>query len=238
MVKKELIERSPLRILEKTTHGNLKSGEIAVIASRRGVGKTACLVHIATDQLLQEKHVIHISFSANTGSIISWYEDIFKEISIKNKLDNAIEVHDEIIKNRVIMNFKQDGIHITEIEKSIENLIKKGNFSADTLVIDGYDFTHSSIDELKEFKKFAKDLGLSLWFSASVRDETSYFDGLSIPKLLEHLIGEISILISLRPKTEHIYFNLVKYYDEKNLKDFHLKLDPNSLLITEEELIC
>ena len=237
MVKNELIARSPLRILEKTTNGSIKSGEIAVIASRRGVGKTACLVHIATDQLIQEKHVIHISFAANTGSIISWYEDIFKEISMKNKLDNAMEVHDEIIKNRVIMNYKQDGIHITEIERSIENLIKKGNFSADTLVIDGYDFTRSSIDELKEFKNFAKDLGLSLWFSASVRDETSYFDGISIPKLLEHMISEISILISLKPKTEHIYFNLIKYYDETNFQNSHLKLDPNSLLITEEELI-
>ncbi len=45
MVKSELINRSPLRILEKSIQGGVGKGNIGVIASRKGVGKTACLVH-------------------------------------------------------------------------------------------------------------------------------------------------------------------------------------------------
>ena len=80
MVKSELIKRSPLRLLEKSIHGGVGKGKIAAIASRKGVGKTACLVHIATDKLFQGKHVIHVSFSSKVDYIIGWYEDIFKEI--------------------------------------------------------------------------------------------------------------------------------------------------------------
>ena len=58
---------------------NERKGFMAVIG-KKGVGKTACLVHIATDQLFLNKHVIHVSFSGDTRHIISWYEDIFKEI--------------------------------------------------------------------------------------------------------------------------------------------------------------
>jgi len=49
MIMEDLISRSPLRILENSIHGGLGKGNIGVLASRKGVGKTACLVHIATE---------------------------------------------------------------------------------------------------------------------------------------------------------------------------------------------
>jgi KaiC/GvpD/RAD55 family RecA-like ATPase len=110
MVKEELIKRSPLRLLEKSIHGGVGAGNIGVIAARKGTGKTACLVHIATDQLFQGKHVIHVSFAGRTDHIISWYEDIFGEIAKKRNLENAMEIHDDLIKNRVVMNFNQEGV--------------------------------------------------------------------------------------------------------------------------------
>ena len=66
MIQSELIARSPLRILERSTRGGLGKGKIGAIAARRGVGKTACLVHIATDQLLRGKQVVHVSFASST----------------------------------------------------------------------------------------------------------------------------------------------------------------------------
>ncbi len=119
MVKAELIKMSPLRILEKSMHGGLGKGNIGILASRKGVGKTACLVHIATDKLLQGKPVIHISYSSRVDYIINWYEDIFTEIAKRRNLENAVEVHDEIIRKRVIMNFKQEGTRTDQILKSV-----------------------------------------------------------------------------------------------------------------------
>ena len=84
MIREELIRRSPFRILEKSIHGGVGKGNIGMIAARKGVGKTACLVHLATDQLFQNKYVIHVSFSPDTSHIISWYEDIFEEIAQRN----------------------------------------------------------------------------------------------------------------------------------------------------------
>ena len=70
MVKSELIKRSPLRVFEKSINGGLGKGNLGVLASRKGVGKTACLVHIATDQLFNDKHVIHVSFSSRVDHIV------------------------------------------------------------------------------------------------------------------------------------------------------------------------
>lgn len=235
MIRKEQYKRNPLRILKKSTKGGVGKGNIGVIAARKGVGKTACLVHIATDQLFEEKHVIHVSFSANTSHIISWYDDIFNEIAKKFKIDSATETRDKLIKNRIIMNFNQDGVKINQITNSIKSLIKNGNFFANTIVIDGYDFNKCTIDDLKTIRSFANELGLEVWFSASLKDDSTELNENGIPAVLREFTEEIAILIYMKPENDHIKLQLLKDHDIFPVPDMHLKLDPLSLLIVESD---
>jgi len=230
MIPAEIARKSPLRILEKSIHGGLDAGEIGVFAARKGVGKTACLVHVATDTLMRGKHVIHVSFHDSPRHIIEWYEDIFEEIARRYNLDNAAEVHDRITANRVIMNFKQDGIHIPDIERSISTLVSSAKFSAETLIVDGYDFSRSNSDELRLFKRFAASMSLELWFSASLPSDASS----EAPPELGHVLDEIDVLITLQPRDSCIHLHLVKDHGSPIEDDLHLKLDPQILLIDEE----
>jgi hypothetical protein len=235
MIRNELVKRSPLRILENSTHGGLGKGHIGVIAAPKGVGKTACLVHIATDQLLEGKHVIHVSFSSDTQHIITWYEDIFEEIARRNNLDSAADVHDEIIRNRVIMNFKQDSVSAIQMLKSVKSMIKDGNFNADVVIIDGYDFARSSAPEIAGFKQFAEETGLSIWFSISTKKETAQQKSPDkIPAFLNIFLPFFDVFIMLEPCEKYIHFKLVKDRDSYPESDLHLKLDPHILLIAEE----
>ena len=59
MDKSKLTSKSPLRVLEESVKGGLDKGKVTVIASKKGVGKTACLVHIAIEKLLEGKQVLH-----------------------------------------------------------------------------------------------------------------------------------------------------------------------------------
>lgn len=234
MVKEELVKRSPLRILEKSMHGGLGSGNIGVLASRKGVGKTACLVHIATDKLFQGKPIIHVSYASRVDYIITWYEDIFKEISKKRQLENAVEVHDEIIQNRVIMNFKQDGAKTEQVLNSMEAMITQGEFAAESIIVDGYDFAKASVEDLRKFREFALRLGLEVWFSASLKGDEPLFDADGTPFLLKPLMQEISVLLTLSFKEEHVGLYLTKDHDFAPVGELELKLDPKTLLIARE----
>ena len=55
MLKEEFIMKSPVRILEKSIEGGLGAGNIGIVASRKGVGKTAVLVQMALDKLIQDR---------------------------------------------------------------------------------------------------------------------------------------------------------------------------------------
>jgi len=233
-VKEELIKRSPLRILEKSISGGLGRGNIGVLASRKGVGKTACLVHIAADKLLQGQHIIHVSYASRVDHILNWYEDIFKEIGKKPRMKSALEMYDELIRNRVIMNFKQEGTKTEQVLRSLEAMIVHGQFGAETVIVDGLDFAQSGPEELRKFKEFAGRLGLEVWFSASLRGDEPLFDAKGIPFMLRDHLGVIDVLISLQHHGDHVHFSLVKDHDRLAPKDLRLKLDPKTLLIARE----
>ena len=228
MVKEELVQRSPLRIFEKSIHGGLGAGEIGMLVSPKGVGKTACLVHIATDKLFCDRHVIHVSFATRVDHIISWYEDIFKEIAKKRNLESAVDVHDEIIKNRVIMNFNQRGITTAQILKSISAMIEEGHFAADTIIFDGYDLAHSDVGDIREIREFAESCNLEIWFSVSLPE------GTEAEEYVKPYDDQISVLITLEFSGDHVHFKALKDHGVLEPKDMHLMLDPKTLLIAEE----
>ena len=233
MIREELINRSPFRIFESSTHGGLGKGNIGIIAARKGVGKTACLVHLATDQLFQKKHVIHVSFSSNTSHIVAWYEDIFQEISKRNKLEGVMDIHDDIIRHRIILNIRQDGVKALQVQKSLLSIINNAQFGADLIVVDGYDFSKSSIEDFHLFKQLAETLNIEIWFSATLRREEYEPNPKGIPLPLEPYISDISILILLNPQDDYIHLTLAKDHDITPNKDLHLKLDPQILLIAD-----
>jgi hypothetical protein len=231
MVREELINRSPLRILENSIHGGLGKGKIGVLASRKGVGKTACLVHIATDKLFQHKPVIHVSYSSRVDHIITWYEDIFREIAKSLNLESIGDVHDEIIKNRVIMNFNQEGTRTEQVLRSLEAMIHHGKFPAETIIVDGYSFVHSSPEDLEKFKDFAVKMEVEVWFSASLKADDPLFDEQGLPYELKRYLDKIDVLITLQSMENLVQLRLVKDHDFSAPAELKLGLDPATLLI-------
>ena len=118
---KELNSVSPLRVFEEAINGGLGRGNLGVIVSRHGLGKTACLVHLATDKLFKGESVIHVSFSGNVEHVINWYKEVFREISELQSLDDAAMVYNSILANRVVMNFSQDQVPVEKVLASLES---------------------------------------------------------------------------------------------------------------------
>ena len=58
---KDFINVSPLKILERSSLKGLGRGNLGVLMARAGVGKTACLIHIAFDRLFRKERLLHIS---------------------------------------------------------------------------------------------------------------------------------------------------------------------------------
>jgi len=233
MVKEELIQRSPVRVFMNSIHGGLRPGELGLIASPSGIGKTSVLVQIAMDKLLQDKKIIHISFTKHTDYVLTWYENIFNEFIKKKNLENEQDVKNDIVKNRVLMKFTQGGISGEQILKSLYALIKDGGFNADAIIIDGFDFSAAKADSIKAVISFAREMGVSVWYSCTVKGEEPYYDKRNIPLVLKDLADLFSVIVVLDPKPDHITFTVSRDRDAYNPDILPLKLDPKTLLMLE-----
>jgi hypothetical protein len=233
MILSELIQRSPIRIFEQSIHGGLKPGEIGVIASPNGVGKTSVLVQLALDKLLQGKKVIHVSFTQHIHYVPVWYEDIFDEFINKKNLENAADIKNDLVKNRVLMNFNQDGMTKDQIIRSLRAMIIEGGFKAESIIIDGFDFSRTTKESINNVKTFATEMGVSVWYSCSVKDEGEQYDKENIPLVISAFAGIVDVVIMLQPKSDHIELSISKDRDSIISKSMAMKLDPKTLLILE-----
>jgi KaiC/GvpD/RAD55 family RecA-like ATPase len=233
MVKTELIQKSPVRILEKSIEGGLKAGNIGVIASRKGIGKTSVLVQLALDKLFQGRKVIHVSFVTHTSYVISWYENIFTEIARKKNLDDLMAIHDDVSRNRVLMNFNQETVSKEQMLKSLKAMIVDGGFKAEALMIDGFDFTRADRSMLEAVKSFATEMSLEVWYSCTVAGAEPLFDQNDIPSVIKPYLDLISVVIVLEPKTDYVHMTVAKDHGRIKPEDLSLKLDAKTLLIAE-----
>ena len=248
MILSELIQRSPIRIFEQSIHGGLKPGEIGIIASPNGVGKTSVLVQLALDKLLQGKRVIHVSFTQHIHYVPVWYEDIFNEFISKKNLENAADIKNDLVKNRVLMNFNQDGVTKEQIIRSLRAMIIEGGFKADSIIIDGFDFSRTTKESdlqasdlqasdlqasIANVKTFATEMGVSVWYSCSVKDEGQQYDKENIPLVISNFADIVDVVIVLQPKPDHIELSISKDRGSIISKSMAMRLDPKTLLILE-----
>lgn len=230
----ELTKVSPIRVFDEAINGGLGKGNLGVLVSRHGVGKTACLVHIATDKLFREENVIHVSFSGNVEHVINWYKEVFREISELASLDDAAMVYNSILANRVVMNFSQEQVSIDKVLASLKSLIEQGSFVADTILFDGYKLTMADPQDIKKIKDFAKEMNLEIWFSVSpVRPDVVY-DEYGVPNTLEKYLDLIDVLVALKYKEDldKVLMTVVRAHSQKVEKPMSVCLDPKSMLIT------
>ena len=231
MLREELIKRSPIRILEKTIHGGLGKGNLGVFTARKGVGKTACLVHLAIDRLLKHEKVLHVSFAEEPQHIKHWYKQVFNEVSAAYKLENPIENFEEMVSNRLILHFRASEVDLAQVRETLNLFIKQTDFQPDLIIIDGFDFYEATQQQMDFFKEGAIMRDAEIWFSATLHREALQLDEDGIPAPVNRFKQDLAVIIMLDPTHDNIELQLLKDHDNTDVSRLQLKLDPSTLLI-------
>lgn len=227
MVKADLIERSAVRNFEKALGGAMHPGEVAIVTAKKGVGKTSMLVQLGLDQLLQDKPIVHISFSQDVDYSMTWYNNMFDEIAEKKHLEKAAELKNDIISRRIILNFNQDIVRTTQIIKTVKALCEGGS-KISALMIDDFDFSRAVPEAMQQIKAFAKEMGIFVWYTsaADVREK-------ALTKDLEPYAPDADFILYLEPDTDAIKIHALKARDKSNF-DTNCKLDIKTMLLIEK----
>lgn len=218
MEKKDLFDKSPVRLFDAVADGGLKAGELGLVTAKKGLGKTSVLVQFGMDTLLQDKQLIHVSFDVHSSNVISWYDSIFGEIAKKKNVGNATELKNDVVSKRTILNFSLDNFSLEKVVNTL-NALKAGGIAVAGVVMDGIDFSKVSDADIKAVADYAKKENVVLWASSD-----------SVPENLEKYF---SIIVNLSQASDAVVVEITKLGSKKNIST-DLKLDSKTLLITKK----
>jgi hypothetical protein len=227
---KDFIKVSPLKVLEKSSQRGLGRGNLGVLMARAGVGKTACLIHIAFDKLFRKEKLVHVSLEDVPEKITSYYNVIYYDLVKALNIDDEHEVRMLFERNRMILAYLQQSFEIKRLTANLKNLVEKIDFVPDTLIVDGLDFEKAGRDVFEGFKEIADQFKVEIWFSARTHRHITDLNERGIPYPCHELDDLFNIIIQLQPTQSGIVLRLLKDHDTKVEPDASVRLDPNTFL--------
>ena len=224
MEKKELLDLSPIRYFDKVVEDGLKAGELGLITSKKGLGKTSLLVQFGMDALISDKPLVHVSFDQHSSNVISWYSSVFSEIAKKKNISNVSELRDEIMRERTILNFNQESFSLPKVINTI-GALKTGGINVQALVIDGLDLDKISTSDIASVADFAKQDKITVWFS-----DTKESDKL-LDSARSDIIPYFAIVAHIESISGNIKLNVLKDHAKENVGS--VNLDSKTMLMTK-----
>ncbi|MDX1775536.1 MAG: hypothetical protein R3297_03045 [Desulfobulbales bacterium] len=232
MLKEDLIKNNPLGVLNPLSSESLPDHRMGLVMARAGLGKTAILVQIAMDSMLRGQKVLHVSIGEGLEKAKAWYEDIFKYLAEGFQLENAAEVEGELMRNRMIMTFKESAFSRPKLEERLNDLVYQNIFRPDIVVVDGYDFAQADYDAVMDLKEMMAAMNVQGWFSALRHREDDRVSAAGVPAPCHEVDGLFDTVIILQPEKEAIILNIIKdEYDSAAGKN--LNLDPSTMMVKE-----
>ena len=232
MQKEDLIKKNPLRVLNPLSAESLPDHRMGLVMARAGLGKTAILVQIAMDSMLRGQKVLHVSVGEDLGKAKAWYEDVFQYIAEGFQLENAAEVEDELMRNRIIMTFKEVAFSKLKLEERLNDLVYQNIFRPDIVVVDGYDFGEVDYESIMDLKEMMAAMNVQVWFSALRHRDDDRVSAAGVPAPCHEIDGLFDTVIVLQPEQDAILLNIIKdEYDGAAGKI--LNLDPATMMVKE-----
>lgn len=245
MYRKEVNERSPMRVFEGSMHGGLGRGNVGVVAARTGVGKTPLLVQIALDDLLRDRRVLHISHEHAVDHVRAYYDEIFHELSVASKLENPESVKLDVERHRLIYSLMSQASasppslrggrsSLSRILETVQFAREVAHFEPDVIVIDHFDFAHASEDAAATLATLARERNVELWLS--VHSEAMPKTAGELPAPLDRFASSFAVVVYLQPERDVVRLRLLKDHDSKDLADLHLRLDAHTMRVVDEDV--
>ena len=233
MYRKEINLQSPMRILETSIHGGLGRGNLGVVMSRAGVGKTAALVQIGLDDLMRERRVLHIALGEDQlDHVRAWYEALFDDMARVCELEEKETVRRQIASRRIIQAHTNTVLTAEQLVHTLQLFGTHLDFRPDALLVDGFDWEADEAQvgaSLVALKAAARELDAELWMTAQTHREVTGAHPTEVPAPCAAWVGKIDVALRLEPHDNHVQIRLLKDHDHEPVAETHLALQPDTM---------
>ena len=102
------------------------------------------------------------------------------------------------------------------------------------IVIDHFDIGHAAEEGVAALQTLARERNVELWLSAYAESMPQASGQLPAP--LDRFAAQLSVVVYLQPERNVVRLRLLKDHDSKDLADLHLRLDPHTMRVIDEDV--
>ncbi|HOP47704.1 MAG TPA: hypothetical protein PK874_08585 [Desulfobacteraceae bacterium] len=228
---KNFISVSPLKILDKSSRKELGPGNLGVLIARAGVGKTACLIHIALDRIFRQGKIVHVSLEEGPEKVMSYYNVIYSDLVKALNIEDSNDENRMIIdRSRMILAYLHQSFDLDRLRLNLNNLQEKLDFKPDALILDGLDFETTETSVFEGLKQISQQFGFELWLSALSHRHISDANERGVVYPVNKIDYLFSIIIQVQAESSGVFLRLLKDHDNAIISDTSVRLDPNTFL--------
>lgn len=199
-----------IRMIQGALGKTLGPGELGVLLAWTGVGKTACLTHLALEQLLKGACVLHVCIDETPEKIKLWYHELLKHGVASAVGEDFSALQYRIEPRRFILAFLHQSFQLQKLEQSLSNLKEQAGFSPAMAVVDGMDFDRVERSTIEGLKQFAQQHGLALWLSARRHRHIATQNDRGIPYPCHEMDDLFDSILLLEPSSGAIALQVLK----------------------------
>lgn len=233
MIRQEVIDRSPIRALERAT-GGLGAGKLGVVLARSGVGKTACLVQLGLDALFRGQTVLHVSNEAPVGHLRSYYDELFHGIERATGLENAPSVLLEIERRRLLISQPGPTLRLDKLDQASSVASGALGRNPDVVIVEGFDLETATEAHLEQLRELAWSLGAELWLSVRTHRHIPVTHPLGYPPPVDRFERQIDVMLVLEPRAGRVQVRVLKNRDATVPGVEPLELDAVTMQLVED----
>ena len=205
----------PVRAIMGCTDGPLSAGQLGMIVSPAGVGKSSLLCHVALEELLAGGTVLHVSASERIEDVRGKYDQAFRSATGQLGATAASQVYLRTERNRMIHSYRERVFDVAHFRGNLEMLADVAQFRPSVVVIDGLseDIFHSQLEALHTL---AVECSVVVWVTQRCEP--------SVDNLSQSVWPHVHLalrLISAGPTIE-----VTQYYQGGPHKSLGVHLDP------------
>ena len=211
--------------------GGLGGGELAVVVSTAGGGKSWCLATIGANAVKAGKTVVHYTLELSEHYVGRRYDTIFTHIPSNELTDRTDEIYSKIkgVKGKLLMKyFPPKGITSKKIESHIEKMIANG-YKPDLIIIDYADLllSHSTSSDSTyleqggvyiDLRGLSGELGIPIWTASQAQRSATTTDVIEADKIADSYakVMNADFIMSLSRKSNDKLNHTGRFHIMKN----------------------
>lgn len=222
-----------MEMIKRALGNPLAPGEMGVLMAGAGVGKTACLTHIALEQLLDGKTVLHVCIDDTPEKVKIWYLELLKNILASKGGETLNAAQSRIEPLRFIQSYLQQTFTPEKLRQNLATLKSSAGFQPALIVLDGLDFDHLGRETLEALGEVAQENGVSIWLSARTHRHISEVNPRGIPYPCHETDDLFASIILLEPAAQAIRIKVLKHGRDYQPASPSLNLNAQTYLLNE-----